>query len=85
VHGIGAGEIFLDDAAVKNSLDAVRLVTGLSRIISWPGQVPFADPELELFLLRLRAGLGLRRRVALSQASQDQDDKRQPLGLPDLH
>ena len=81
MHGVGAGEIFLDDAAFENSLDAVRPVISLAPTISWPGQVPFADPELELLLLRLRAGLGLRRRIVLPGASQaGQDRRQQPAG-----
>src|ERR1700716_2297058 len=84
MHGFGAGEIFLDDAAFENSLDAVRPMISLTRIISRPGQVPLADPELELLLLRLRTGLGLRRRIVMpgaGEAGQKQDDNSQP----DLH
>src|SRR6185369_6733424 len=61
-------EILLDDAAVQNSPDAVGSVSRLARIVSRPGQVPFAHPELQLFLLRLRTRLRLPSCVALTGA-----------------
>ena len=65
MHGIAAGEIFLDDAAIQNSPDTVGPVSRLARIISRPGKVPFANPEFELLLLRLGAGAGLCRGIVL--------------------
>ena len=58
MHGVAAGEILLDDAAIQDALDAVRPVSGFAGIVSRPGQVPFANPEFELLLFRLGQGLG---------------------------
>src|SRR2546423_5744488 len=50
-HGLQAGETLVHDAAVEDTLNAVRAVADFTRLLSGPGQAPFADPEVELLLL----------------------------------
>ena len=52
-----AGEIFLNDAVVHDALDRVRAMAGFTGILAGPSEVPFADPEIKLLLLRGGAGI----------------------------
>jgi hypothetical protein len=86
MHGVAAGERFLDDAPVQNAPHTVRPMGSFAGIVSRPGQVPFADPELKLFLLWLGAWFQFGRRIVLcaGEASQGEDDQAKSPPIPGL-
>jgi hypothetical protein len=45
-----AGKVFFDDAAIHYPLNVVGAMVDFSGLLAGPGQVPFADPEIKLFL-----------------------------------
>src|SRR5215510_8894323 len=56
-HGCAAGELLLDHTSTHDTIDAIAAMARFARFISGPGEVPLTNPEIELFLLRLCAGL----------------------------
>ena len=65
MHRTLTRKILLHDARLQNAPDRVRAMTNLSLLLTWPSQIPFGDPELQLPLFRRRAGIRWRDRRGL--------------------
>src|SRR5579872_1688572 len=70
---VPAGKILLHHTAIHDALDVVGAVSALARLASGPGEVPFANPEIKLFLLRDCTWIRLRRRLLSSKNGREEE------------
>ncbi len=75
MHRTLTRKILLHDARLQNAPDRVRAMTNLSLLLTWPSQIPFGDPELQLPLFRRRAGIRWRDRRPAERRSTRSPDK----------
>jgi hypothetical protein len=61
MHRVSTREILLNYTSVQDALNAICSVGNLARLGVGPSEIPFSDPEIELFLLWIKAGIGLSR------------------------